>query len=403
MARIPNLSPSSIELVMHCAGSRWLSRLAKRVEAFEADEGTAAHSLSELCFFNKTWPEQHRGETISVNDKVFKVNDEMIENTHVYVEMTRRYAVPGAIFEVECSLDVPEIGSKGGKVDSMIYNPQADHLFVNDLKYGKGVIIEPTSPQVITYGLGARAHFKGITANTRVTLCISQPRARHDLGPVRVFETTMGALEKYMWDYLVPAHEASKDPAKLTFNPGPWCNTKFCAGKAQCVAWYNHLVYLLGIPLDKNGCIMKDYDGAAMVPRLTTAQMESLYEFLSSADKVKTQCRADLLERVKKGDDLKTCKIVNSMRRYSITAPPEVVEASLGPILKDTNDLYEPRKFKTVSAIKKLIGNRKMAEALLEPFIRVTGGHPTITTSGSPQKAIDASAVRTVGQMGAVE
>jgi hypothetical protein len=379
-----------------------MARFAKRVNDFVADEGTAAHSLSELCFYNKTWPEHHRGETISVNDKVFTVDDEMIENTQLYVEMTRRYAVPGAIFEVECQLDVPEIGSKGGKVDSMIYNPSADHLFVNDLKYGKGMIIEPTAPQVITYGLGARPHFKGITKNTNVTLCITQPRAPHELGPIRVFDTTMGALEDYMWKYLVPAHEASKNPANLTFNPGPWCNTKFCAGKAQCVAWYNHLVYLLGIPLDKDGCIMKDYDGASMVPRLTTLQMDSLLEFLSSADKVKAQLRADLLVRISKGDDINRCKLVNSSRRVAFSAPKEVVEQTLSIFLPNLEDIYEPRKLKTVADIRKLLGDKKTADAVLAPLTTTTGGTPSIESSGSTKKAVDASVIRSTGQMGAV-
>lgn len=107
---------------------------------------------------------------------------------------------------------------------------------VADLKAGQGIMVEiEDNPQVKYYAFGLidgieRAGGRGLSDDMVVGLTIVQPRGFHADGPVRRWETTVGAIKAWVHDTLVPAMNATSFNRSL--NSGEWC--RFCPAKLAC-------------------------------------------------------------------------------------------------------------------------------------------------------------------------
>ena len=76
-----------------------------------------------------------------------------------------------------------------GTLDCGVHSPF--DLHVVDLKFGKGHVVDPESPQLKLYALALAAHVKVTHPGTPVTLTICQPRVGGD--PLRSHVTSLGA------------------------------------------------------------------------------------------------------------------------------------------------------------------------------------------------------------------
>jgi hypothetical protein len=147
--------------------------------------------------------------------------------THVQSLM----ALPDAEVVLEKRLVIPNTyGMVWGTLDCGVYVP--DHLHVVDLKFGKGVAVDPESPQLKLYALALAQHVEGPTARTAVTLTICQPRIEGS--PLRSHGTTLKALREWRDDVVRPAVSQIKLGA-ITENAGAHC--RWCVRKTECRAF----------------------------------------------------------------------------------------------------------------------------------------------------------------------
>lgn len=165
------LSPSGAHRWVSCPGSVEAEKGLPGSTSPFAEEGTAAHELSEHCLRRDLEPKIFIGEVFNG----ITVDEEMAEAARVYVEHVN--SIPGArLIEKKVSLGrwVPE---SFGTADTIVVDE--DHLHVIDLKYGKGLeVVAEENLQGLLYALGAYDLVAEWSDIKWVSIHICQPRIR---------------------------------------------------------------------------------------------------------------------------------------------------------------------------------------------------------------------------------
>lgn len=116
-----------------------------------------------------------------------------------------------------------------GTPDFWLHDVNAGILHVSDLKHGHGVVEVFENWQLICYAILICAS-RGITAGTRVSMTVVQPRAYHREGPVRNWTVTVADLVPFA--AVLRAAAAAADPACVV---GSHC--KHCEARHGCTAY----------------------------------------------------------------------------------------------------------------------------------------------------------------------
>ena len=221
-------SPSSAAMWMACSASVTKTKDMLRPSSRYAREGTAAHAVAEMIL----------GGDVVLPDKITVEGDEFIISPGMcralnpYVSHVQRLkALPGSRLFLEQRLVVPgTAGMVWGTLDCGVYSGRK--LFVADLKFGKGHVVNPDGPQLKLYALALAAHVREIRAPTQVTLTICQPRIEGL--PLRSYTTTLGDLGDWRNDEVYPAIMKIRDNDQ-TEHAGPHC--RWCVRKTECKAF----------------------------------------------------------------------------------------------------------------------------------------------------------------------
>ncbi len=230
------LGGSSAERWMNCPGSSVILSKLQFPQSDEPDyrrDGIAAHEAAAHCLTQDidAW------EIIGQEFHGVKADADMAEAIQVYLDYARSIRTEGATVRVE--VPVGEDPARRphpkfyGRVDLEQYGP--DILDVVDYKHGEGIVVEPDeNAQMMYYAYGIlwERTSRGIAVRSDrlVRLTIVQPRAFHEDGPVRTWETTAGEIIHWGETTLVPAMERAE--FDLTLDPGKWC--RFCPAKLFC-------------------------------------------------------------------------------------------------------------------------------------------------------------------------
>lgn len=253
------LAPSASSRWIKCPGSIKLSELVPTpVSGDSAKEGTAAHSLGEKCL--ESWLNEcytitagdFEGTVIESEGKKYIVDEDMYEAVDVYLETIREILGGDACavhhdqitFKVEEKFSLEWLHKDMfGSNDCCIYNELTKTLHVIDYKHGKGIVVEPAwNTQLMMYALGAiYTIWKDLTKDSKpiapqklfdkVELIIVQPRAYHEAGEVRRWETSVQDLMFWATQILKPsADETELEGA--TLRAGEHCY--FCPAMPVC-------------------------------------------------------------------------------------------------------------------------------------------------------------------------
>jgi len=238
------LSPSASKRWMTCAGSVGLIEeltkqgLIKDIPSKFAAEGTAAHELGEKCLQHRREPEDFLGRIIPAQGFKFPVTQEMVDAIDIYVDDIRDEDECAMQVEVKCVLTSLGVeGLDGGTSDALLVNRSERYIIVDDLKYGKGIVVEPEgNTQLMQYGLGALIHLSidEFDDDWDVYLRICQPRAFHPDGPIRSHKMTSGELWEWANDELIPKAQATHDPDAPLVPDHEGC--RFCPAMGNCKA-----------------------------------------------------------------------------------------------------------------------------------------------------------------------
>jgi len=222
------VGPSSAERWLNCPGSVLLTRDIPDHSSDYANEGTAAHTLSEWCR-NEHMPALHyKGMEIDVKTedgiKKFKVDFEMIRNVQEFLDYVNQFGgVP--FFELKAVFDHWVPGGFGTADDVRIEDGMC---IVTDFKYGKGVqVFVEDNPQLKLYALGTYQQFRHLYDFDKFQLNIMQPRLDH------IDETIITLPELLVWaeDVVRPTAAIALKP-NAPVVPGTWC--QFCKIKTTC-------------------------------------------------------------------------------------------------------------------------------------------------------------------------
>jgi hypothetical protein len=238
---------------MRCPGSIQLARklgIGFTESGHAAKEGTAAHEVLARCLETNPMPEpwEFMGTKVNVEGVEFEVDQRMVNAlslcfTHILGNMAEAEQFGEVIKFIEVSMKHSRHDLMYGTTDCGIValdrKRRKVRVWVNDLKYGAGITVEPTSPQIKYYAelLVDRLIQEGIIDShddvERVVLTIMQPRIPHPEGLIRSIEMTGAELESWYLHELVPAMRETENPDAV-LEMGEWCT--FCPVKSHCPA-----------------------------------------------------------------------------------------------------------------------------------------------------------------------
>ena len=237
---------------MNCPGSIQLQKklgIFHTESGFAAKEGTAAHEVLAQCLADgmKLEPLDFLGRTVVVEGTSFEVDQKMVEAlnvcyNHVYENMKEARAMGRIISYIEVSMQHSKHELMFGTTDCAIVAIRDDGkvvIWVNDLKYGQGIVVEPTTSQIKYYAtlvadrLLKEEIIQSYDDIVLVYLTIMQPRIPHTDGLIRTKYLSGEQLYDWYSEMLVPAMKETENPDAV-LQMGDWCT--FCPVKTHCPA-----------------------------------------------------------------------------------------------------------------------------------------------------------------------
>ena len=323
-----------------------------------AEEGTAAHDLSELKLLLQT--EKINKRTFSTRFNKFKKENqyyskEMDEYTDEYVDrvMEAYNSYPSADIDLEKKVDFSKWVPEGfGTSDVVIL---ADGVIeIIDLKYGKGVPVDAyQNPQIMLYALGAYVAYDMLYDFDLIKMTIIQPR----LDSISSFEIPVEELVYWADNYVAPR------AAQAWEGIGEWTITD------DVVKW-SKVAGQLRPRAEKNLELIDRYDYQD-APLL---DLEEIAEILDRASEIKKwieQVEYYALEQVRdKGAKIPGFKLVEGRSIRKITDTTKVAEILLA---EGFDDIYKPQELLPMGSLEKVVGKKNFGELVSEYVMKPTG------------------------------
>lgn len=281
-----------------------------------ADEGTAAHELSELILRRRLTPcnaaERKRLDKAITSFKADSqyYSPEMEDAVAAYVEaveerfMAAKARSADAVILFEERLDFSEWVPDGyGTGDVVLISD--DVLDVIDLKYGKGVPVSAIgNPQLRLYGLGAWSNWNYLYSITEVNMTIVQPR----LDSVSTDTLPLGELLEWAETVVKPA-AALADAGEGEFKSGSHC--RWCKVKGSCRARADENMKAIAYEFQDPALLSLDEIGSVLhVAEQLKAWAKDVEEYA--------------FEQAKKGTRIPSWKLVEGRSNRKITDENEV-------------------------------------------------------------------------------
>lgn len=347
------LSASGAHKWLHCTPSARLEEQFENKSSIFAEEGTAAHNLSEHKL------RSYLG--ISSSKPISEFDSEELEYyTDVYVDYTTelitrvKMQCNDPIILVEQRLDfscfVPDGFGTGDLV--IVADGTVD---VVDLKYGKGVAVSAfKNPQMMLYALGAYNLFESLYDIHTVRMTICQPR----LESISTYDIPIEELLQWAETELVPSAKLA-DAGEGDYLPGEHC--RFCRAKQKCNARANHYLALAKYEFKQPGLLTDDEISDIMCIG------EQLSSWVNDVFAYASDCAIHL------GAEWQGYKLVEgkSTRKYKSEAA--VIKACQD---HGITDIYKESLI-SITAMEKLLGKPKFKE-LLGDLIQKPQGKPSL-------------------------
>jgi hypothetical protein len=358
------LSASSSHRWLHCLPSARLELEFEDTSGTAAEEGTAAHALSE----HKLKKALHIRSKRPVSDYN---SDEMEECTDAYVDFVMeqvelaKQSCNDPIVLIEQHLDFSCYVPDGfGTGDCVVIAD--DRLHIVDFKYGMGVLVDSVdNPQMKLYALGALEIYDSLYDINEVSMTIFQPRREN------VSTWTVSVKELKCW-----AEEELRPKAVKAYNgegeyiPGEWCT--FCKAAVRCRARAEEKLKLAQTEFK-------------MPPLLTDNEIEEILFILPDLTKWANEITAYATDAaVNHGKEWNGFKVVEgrSVRKYK--DENAIAEKAVASGFKD---IYR-KSLIPMTEMQKLMGKAKFEE-ILGDLIYKPPGKPTLVPSSDKRPAMN--------------
>lgn len=406
-------SASGSERWLNCPGSvAFAERLPTPPSSEHAAEGTLFHELCELVIapivfhFNKTKKLPDR-RTINLFDNLpgvaiqnykEEMRDYAEEFVSVVYDLVKRYKPKRICIEEKVTLDA-ELGMFGTADFFFAFHygkAKRPILLVMDIKYGRGKVVEPSSPQLIYYGAAIQETYQKVQFQ-EIWLHIWQPRAEHEDGPLREYRLKKREVQSWTKKLKDGARTAlaivneDREPTSNELKAGDWCG--FCAAKAVCKEHIRYLDAQAGLDFaDEASVLVPAIRDQRLEIRsfLTDEQVSKLLRYKKDIESFLSALSEYAINRDAEGDPLPGWKVVQSKGRR--TWIKDV--AHVGSLLKlaGVSDPFD-KKLRGIGSIEKelkRIGIANPSEAI-EELVEMTKPRRTLVESTDPRPAINAN------------
>lgn len=384
-------SPSSAHRWINCPGSMaFPENTEKGGSSTFADDGTASHEWAAKCLKSNTDATRWLGETITLNDRVYTMDEERAGFVQMYVDDVRRRAVGGQMF-VEQKIDLsPYFGpDQFGTADAIVLQPGEKLLVVEDLKYGTGERVDAeNNAQGLSYALGALDFARLFDTVSTVRVVIHQPRLEH----VDEHDYTIAELDKFAKTAATSIKIAEKavllspdDPAleQYLFPGEKTC--RWCRAKARCTKLQKAVMEEVRADFTSDAVSVPP-------PSQDPAALAHAYGTLNLIEDWVRAVRTEITRRVGSGekilgpDGLPFKFVEGRQGNRAWRDEASAAGALLGQLPPE--QAYEPAKVISVTKADKLL-NKKATKALwsemFEPLVHRAPGKPLLVM-GSDQR-----------------
>lgn len=334
MAAHAELSPSSASRWMACPGSVALSRGIKDSASSHSAEGTAMHTVAELCLTDGSSAASHVGEVFSRDGFDITFTADLAEAVQRYVDyVTDITAANFGELLVEQRLSISEITGEAdayGTSDAVVL--MGDELCIIDLKGGMGVPVDADdNPQLMIYALAALNEYSLVNDFKTIRMVIHQPRLN------KVSEWVIPVEQLLAFGKEVAMAAATTKMADAPLHPSSKA-CRWCKAKATCPA----------IAAEA----MEAFE--AVVPE--DAPVNHLAQVMAKADLIEgwvKAVRAEVERRLLDGHEVPGFKLVQGKRGNRSWANPAEAEAWLKHRLK-LDELYDFKLASPTTITKRL-------------------------------------------------
>lgn len=382
-------SPSAAERWMTCPGSVVLSEGMPEDETEYAAEGTKAHAFAESCLLKHF--AQHGAEP-SCEDA------EMGKHVKVYVDECKRLVTKKSKVFIERRVAISD--DVYGTADFVCWNPDAQVLYIRDLKYGAGVVVNvERNIQLRIYALAALVTMK-LPAKT-INIGIVQPRYEHPDGTIRSIDFEAADLLDIHADVIEAVDRArlaegakgAKNWDEINLKPSEK-GCRWCRASAICPALKNKAQSLAKqvfapageiLPPTDKGSVATD-KGSALSAKLAYDPLElaRTLDFLPILEGWIKNTREFAYREVEKGNEIPDYKLVKkqAVRKWK-EGLPDIGYALAKHLGCDEKDVWRKELINVGDAEKMAPGkNAKERAATLEPFVeRKSSGHTLVHIS----------------------
>ena len=354
-----------------------LSGIKDRSSSY-AEEGTEAHSLSELKL-RRYLAKPKEARKIDLEIEAFKksaswYDQEMEEATELYVDYVEEiYNSHSDLAQMELEQQVQFdkwVPGGFGTSDVVITSPEVIEII--DLKYGKGIKVEAyQNPQLMLYALGAFEKYDWLYDFERVRMTIVQPR----LDWMDTFEVATEELLYWANNYVAPR------AALADQGIGEWNIT-------EDVMRFSKVRGRLRPEYEANKDFIERYEyqeGALLEP-------EDLSEVLAQADQIKRwlmDVESFALQSILDGGEVPGFKVVAGRSVRKISDPVELAKR-LEDAGFDEKAIFKAPQLETLGNLEKLVGKKEF-ESLSEGTIIKPEGKPTLAPESDKRPAINST------------
>lgn len=358
------LSASSSHRWLHCLPSARLELEFDNTSGTAAEEGSAAHALSEHKLKKALHIRSKRPISNYDSDEMEECTDAYVDFVMEQVELARN-SCNDPIVLIEKRLDFSCYVPEGfGTGDCLIISDERLHII--DFKYGMGVLVDAVdNPQMKLYALGALEIYDSLYDIEEVSMTIFQPRREN------VSTWTVPVEELKCW-----AEEELKPKAVKAYNgegeyiPGDWCT--FCKAAVRCRARAEEKLKLAQTEFK-------------MPPLLTDNEIEEILFILPDLTKWANEITSYATDAaVNHGKEWNGFKVVEgrSVRKYK--DEDAIAEKAVSSGFKD---IYR-KSLIPMTEMQKLMGKTKFEE-ILGDLIYKPPGKPTLVPNSDKRPAMN--------------
>lgn len=368
------LSPSASDRWIACPASIRMERsldLPPSAGSIYAQEGTAAHALSELqARFLILKSLTRKAFSAALGDwrekyqKVIQDEDEMLLHSLAYVDLLKEALAEHPNSQLLLEQRVPTgVPSCWGTSDAVIVSPV--HVRIVDLKYGQGYRVEvEKNSQLRLYGVGALEAFGDLLGEAEtVTMTVFQPRLSHTVSEV------LPAAELRAWrDSIIPIAELALGH-DAPFGPSDEV-CRWCPASGQCKA---QLAYATALDFGITPDTLDEFELADALDRIPAieAWCAAVRDF--ALDYVYS-----------KRKKIPGYKVAMSGGRRSIKDEEGAIEALT--LVGWSLDEVSKRKLNGIGELEKLL--KKDFNTVLSPFVSKSEGKPSLVPENDERPSI---------------